>query len=101
MVIWLQIDHFFSESHFSKNLKIIIFVRAGSVSIDTGSFETWSRKLKNQRKMYLNNVWRSIGTAELIFNKSVQIHKFVENVGAARRDHQGHEGGCEALSSKQ
>ena len=79
MVIWLEIDHFFSESHFSKNLKIIIFVRAGSVSIDTGSFETWSRKLKDQRKMYLHNVWRSIGTAELIFGKSVQIPKFVEN----------------------
>ena len=57
----------------------MMFVRAGSVSIDTGSFETWSRKLKDQRKMYLHNVWRSIGTAELIFGKSVQIPKFVEN----------------------
>ena len=42
-------------------------------------------RLQTQRKMYLNNVWRSIGTAELIFGKTVQIHKFVENFGFSPR----------------
>ena len=33
--------------------------------------------------------------------KMTIFKKVYSNVGAARRDHQGHEGGCEALSSKQ
>ena len=51
-----RFNYFHQKTFFPKNLKIIIFILAGSVWVETGTFEDCSRKLAMQRKMHLRTV---------------------------------------------